>query len=128
MNTENTLVENEVTVKIDRRHDNKGRGQKIRSIMPINQTIYTGFASSFKNQVSFAQYNVTIGAFVEWAENKGVYNLLAKDIESFLSDFAKTEAKLKTSKIHLGQFYKFMLENGYSEKIHRSMLLWLIIG
>ena len=129
-----TLVENEIIetteteTKIDRRHDNKGRGKKVRNVMPINQATYTGFEQSFTNKVSFAQYNVTVGTFVEWAENRGVHNLLAKDVESFLTEFAKTEAKKKTSKIHLSQFYKWMLENGYSDKIHRSMLLWLIVG
>lgn len=133
--TENTLVENEVveTVelvaeKFDNRHNNTGRKLKTRNVMPINQAVYSGYATSFDNKVSFAQYNVTIGAFVEWAANKGVYNLLAKDVNSFLSDFAKTDAKLKTSKIHLGQFYKWMLLNGYEEKIQRSILIWLAIG
>ncbi len=129
MNTENTLVENEVTetveTKIDGRHNNPGRGKKIRVITPINQPIYEGFESSFENSVSFAQYNVTVGNFTEWAKNRGVYNLLAKDVEDFLSGFAHTELKLKTSKIHLGQYYRFMLNNGYEEKIHRSILVWL---
>lgn len=133
--TENTLVENEVEntetlventeTKIDRRHDNKGRGKKTRNIMPINLAVYAGFSESFDNSTSFSQYNVTVGEFTERMANKGVYNLLAKDIEAFLTDFAKTESKMKSAKIHLSAFYRWMLNNGFEDKLQRSVLIWL---
>ena len=128
--TAEVIVETEV--KVDGRKNNPGRPVIVAEITPINQPVYDGY------KVAAAQpaYITAVRELCEWCEGRGVYNLLYKDLAAFFVTFAsavgddakkieKDNRKIDLVMTHTRYFYRWLLNNGYEEKIHRSILVWL---
>lgn len=107
----------------------KGRKAKIFAVHSNNQVYFKGFAETFQNPVSWAQYKVTIGAFLASLSQRGLASVTVEEIESFCHAEGSSNAKVKSSTIHIKCLLKWAAKNkvnAYDKKADRSILLWLL--
>ena len=107
----------------------KGRRAKNFNVHPNNQVYFKGFASTFKNPVSWMQYRVTVGAFLASLGQKGLASVAVEEIESFCNGDGYTESKIATSRIHIRCLLGWAVKNNvnnFAEKVTRSVLIWLV--
>lgn len=132
-NTTETLVENEVIeiteteIKVDGRHNNKGRNPKNYTVHNNNKNYLEGYLASL-SPVSMPQYRVNVYPFLSGLDQKALHNTKAEDIESFFVSLGENEKKISSAKIHISSLYKWARNNvpEFKTKIHRSVLDWLI--
>jgi len=106
-----------------------GQNVKEYSLSETNQKYYDAFQNNFDKLISWQQYKVHCGVFLESLKDKDFATITIEDLENYVNSLTGSQQTINNSKAHIRSMMIYVVKNNIAEafeKVSKEMLLYLI--